>query len=114
MAMTKTTPRKFETLRRQRDELASAFDAKHGAGASKRLFAQKLGSNKTAFKFQIDLLSGLVDAADIGIATTSMNSAAKAKASNPSPANTITRAQFNALSPREQSGFCLSGGKIVN
>jgi hypothetical protein len=114
MAMTKTTPRKFQTLRQQRDELASAFDAKHGRGAAKRLFAQKLGSNKNVLKRQIDLLAGLVDAADIGKATTSMNSPAKTKASNPSPAKTITRAQFNTLSPREQSGFCLSGGKIVN
>jgi len=112
--MTKTNPRKFQTLKQQRDELACAYDSKHGAGASKKLFAQKLGAKKTVLKDQIDLLSGLVDAAEIGKATTSTHSIVKAKASNPSPANTITRAQFNALSPREQSGFCLAGGRIVN
>jgi hypothetical protein len=111
MAMTKNSPRKFQTVRQQRDELASAFDAKHGDGAAKRLFAQKLGDKKTVFKDQIDLLSGLVDAADIAKAATNPNTQRAAK---PSAANVITRAEFNALSPKRQSGFCLGGGKIAD
>jgi hypothetical protein len=112
--MTKAVPRKFETLKKQRDDLVAAYNAKHGSGAAKKIFAQELGDKKTVLKFQIDLLSGLVDAADIGKATTiSTHSTAKAGTSNPSPANTITRSRFDALSPRQKTDFCLAGGKIT-
>jgi len=55
----------FETLKRQRDDLISAYDAEHEADASTRLFAEKLGSKKDVLREQIRLLAMQKSAASI-------------------------------------------------
>lgn len=115
--------RKFETQRQQRDEMLAIYDAHHGRGAAEKLFQQKLGNRKTVMKAQIALLGEFVDFSKPLPAHSAVSNAARvsqsmtrdpARPKTQSLGKTITRAAFDALSPKQRTEFCCSGGRLTD
>jgi hypothetical protein len=117
------------TLKHELETVRSLYDAKFGKGSSKTLIAAKRRAGfGSTFKEQLTILWQSITAYAQANRTVLSHAkpAVKSVSSPPPPATnagkpvvihkpkTITRQEFALLSPKQQSEFCIAGGKLVN